>query len=208
MPNLQFIYFDVGGVLIADFSGNNKWREMKRDLGFTDETIHLFDSLWEKHTTRVSLDYDIDNFVQVLNENANAHLSEDYSLLMDFVNRFEPNPHLAKLISLLGGSYQLGLLTNMYPRMLSRISEHNLLPQFAWNAVVDSSVVGYCKPDEAIYTLAEQKAQVDPGEILFIDNMEENLVVPQKRGWQTFLYDPTAPDQSAQELARKIGIEP
>jgi hypothetical protein len=30
--DISFIYFDVGGVLIQDFSGNNKWNELLSEL--------------------------------------------------------------------------------------------------------------------------------------------------------------------------------
>lgn len=30
---IKFIYFDVGGVVIDDFSGNDSWRELKVELG-------------------------------------------------------------------------------------------------------------------------------------------------------------------------------
>ena len=33
IKKLSFIYFDVGGVVIQDFSGTNKWSQLKRELG-------------------------------------------------------------------------------------------------------------------------------------------------------------------------------
>jgi FMN phosphatase YigB (HAD superfamily) len=205
--NIKFIYFDIGGVLLLDFSGNNKWYEMKRDLGFTDENIPFFDQLWAEHTARVNLDYDIDNFSKVLSDKANVNIPKDYSMLQDFINRFKKNLLLEKIVSSLKSEYNLGLLTNMYPRMLKILNEHSLIPQFKWNAVIDSSVIGYQKPDAQIYEVAEEMTGVNSKDILFIDNMEENLVVPKERGWKTFLYDPTNPNDSAKEFARFVEIE-
>jgi|TARA_Y100000310_G_C20153683_1_gene565933 hypothetical protein len=33
----RFIYFDVGGVVIRDFSGTNKWEELRRSIGIKPE---------------------------------------------------------------------------------------------------------------------------------------------------------------------------
>jgi hypothetical protein len=32
----KFVYFDVGGVLIKDFSKTNKWEELKKAKNITD----------------------------------------------------------------------------------------------------------------------------------------------------------------------------
>lgn len=34
---IKFIYFDVGGVVILDYSKTNKWNEMLTDLGIPEE---------------------------------------------------------------------------------------------------------------------------------------------------------------------------
>ena len=33
---ISFVYFDVGGVVILDFSGTNKWEMVKKEWGITD----------------------------------------------------------------------------------------------------------------------------------------------------------------------------
>lgn len=39
---ISFIYFDVGGVVIDDFSGNNGWQELKTELGITPDQDAAF----------------------------------------------------------------------------------------------------------------------------------------------------------------------
>ncbi len=34
---ISFVYFDLGGVVIRDFSGTNKWEEVKQEWGLTDK---------------------------------------------------------------------------------------------------------------------------------------------------------------------------
>ena len=37
MSKISFVYFDVGGVILLDYSGTNKWVEMQRGLGINPE---------------------------------------------------------------------------------------------------------------------------------------------------------------------------
>ena len=85
------------------------------------------------------------------------------------------------------------------------IKERELLPKVKWDAIVDSSVVGLRKPDEEIYERAEREAGVKGEEILFIDNMAKNLVMAEKRGWETFLYNSADYEQSNKELREFLG---
>ena len=63
-------------------------------------------------------------------------------------------------------THNIGLLTNLYPRMFTAIAKRNIMPNIEWDAVVDSSVVGYQKPDKKIFEIAKQVAQVSSNEIL------------------------------------------
>lgn len=77
----------------------------------------------------------------------------------------------------------------MYPGMLEAIRQKGLLPNIAWEVVVDSSEVGFCKPNSEIYELAQDRAGVKPEEILFVDNTRENIEAAKRLGWQAVLYE-------------------
>jgi hypothetical protein len=53
---ISFFYFDVGGVVIKDFSATNKWGAMLADMGVTPEKMSQFDQLWDQHQKEVCLD--------------------------------------------------------------------------------------------------------------------------------------------------------
>ncbi len=127
-------------------------------------------------------------------------VTEDYSLMEGFLKRFKVNPPLWSAIHAIKKSTSVGLLTNMYPGLLDAIKNRQLIPEISWDAEVDSSVVGYQKPDEEIYEIAERKAGVSPAEILFVENTEIHIEAAKQRGWQTFLYDPGNPEKSTKEL--------
>ncbi|MBI5613876.1 hypothetical protein HY947_03040, partial [Candidatus Gottesmanbacteria bacterium] len=70
--------------------------------------------------------------------------------LDEFVNRFEKNQSIWPVLESIHKTYRMGLLTNVYPRMLDEIKNRDILPPIQWDVVVDSSIVGYQKPNPKI----------------------------------------------------------
>ncbi len=163
---IKFVYFDVGGVVIRDFSETNKWEQFKKDFNLTDE-------YWDEHEP------EFDRGKPLPNPN----------LVSEFVKRFEKNETIWPVIEEFKKHFRLGLLTNMYPKMFEEIKQKNLLPGFEWEIIIDSSLEGVGKPDKGIYEIAQKKAGVKNEEILFIDNTQKNLETAKSLGWRTFLYD-------------------
>ena len=104
------------------------------------------------------------------------------------------------MIKKIHNSCRIGLLTNMYPGMFSAIKKRGILPDIEWDAIVDSGIVGLQKPDPRIFELAEQKAGAKGKEILFVENSPGNIIAASDYGWQTFLYDSAAPEESSRKL--------
>ncbi|MBU1033956.1 HAD-IA family hydrolase [Patescibacteria group bacterium] len=203
MKQTKFIFFDVGGVLILDFSNTNKWAEMKKDLGVTKETNEAFEAVWQKHRDRIGIDCDIDTLIPEFQEKTGIVFPKNYSMLDDFIARFEVNPYIwsvVKKAQKLGK--KVGMLTNMYPRMLSSIQKVGLIQDIKWDLIIDSSVVGMQKPNKEIFKLAEQETGLKPEEIMFVDNLLINTKAAEKQGWQTFLYDDQKPEKASKELIK------
>ncbi len=206
MNTVKHVYFDVGGVLLLDYSGTNKWIEMKRDLGVTEAEDPLFDAIWKKYRQRICIDCDVDTIVSDF-ESALERKLENYSMLEDFVNRFELNPSIWPVAKAAKEKYSVGLLTNMYPRMLATINSKKLIPDIEWNAIVDSSVVGHQKPEPGIFDVAEKMVEVDPTEIFFIDNSPDHVKAAKSRGWQAILYDPTNTVESTKSVIKILNLD-
>ena len=206
MKKISYVYFDVGGVALFDFSGTSKWLEMRRDLGVTPEQDDVFDAVWKKYRNHICVDQDVDNLIPEFEKELNIKFPDNYSMLNDFVDRFERNLSISPVITAVKKKYKVGLLTNMYPRMLSAITEKGLLPNIAWDAVIDSSIVGAQKPEDQIFKIAEKTANVSSSEIFFIDNSEHNVVAAQEQGWQSVLYDPQDVEKSNQKITALLQI--
>jgi FMN phosphatase YigB (HAD superfamily) len=202
--NIQFIYFDVGGVAIFDFSKTNKWNEMLDDLGIAGGIRKQFDQLFDEHEEKICMGEDINIFMEEARSKLGIEFPIDYDMIEDFVDRFESNQSLLELLEKLKGNFGLGLLTAQYARMLDMILQKGLLPSDIWDVVIDSSVEKITKPDPKIYSLAEEKAAIPAQNILFVDNKAELLEIPKQRGWQTFEYDPASPEESTEKLKKII----
>ncbi|MBN1162512.1 HAD-IA family hydrolase [Patescibacteria group bacterium] len=189
---IEFVYFDIGGVLVLDFSKTDKWNEMLDDLNVSEKDKPRLSTLFDKKEIDFCLGKeDVDSFITIMKDDFKLNLPKDYSFLADFANRFEPNPDLGKLVAKLKRRYKLGLLTNMYPKMLDLITKKNLLPKVNWDTIVDSSVVGFMKPQREIYEFATKQAGVLSNNILFVENSKVHIEEAKKLGWKTFLYDPS-----------------
>lgn len=201
---IKFVYFDVGGVVIKDFSKTNKWEEMLSDLRVSADIRQQFADSFDKYEIDFCIGRETSDFVQYARREFNIYFPEDYDMTVDFVDRFEANTGLWPIIEGFKNKRKVGLLTNMYPRMLEMIRNRKLLPTVKWDAIIDSSIEGCMKPDPAIYHLAESRADVRAEEILFVDNSSKNIDTAKELGWQTFLYDPADVEESNKQLIQLL----
>lgn len=205
---IKFVYFDVGGVAIRDFSGTNKFREMKKVLGVHERYDKDFDKLCKKYEDNgLNLNFPVDDLIPIITEKYGTKLPPDFSLLDYFVDNFEQNKSIWPVVKKVKRNCKVGLLTNMYVGMFEKIVEAKLLPLVKWDVIIDSSKIGMQKPDRKIYKFAQEKSGVENNEILFIDNSQKNIDAAKIFGWQTFLYDPSNHEKSCMELSDFISLK-
>ncbi len=202
MSKISFVYFDVGGVVVQDSSGNNKRHEMFEFIGVPQAREKEFETYFDQIEIESTRGVDIDSFIEDLRSKFNVTIPANFSFLQYVADFVEPNPSLWPVIKQAQSHCPIGLLTDMYPHLLDEIKKRGLLPQINWDVIVDSSIEKFQKPDKELYRIAETKARVAPTEILFIDNLQVNLDPASERSWQTFLYDPKNPEKSSQELSK------
>ena len=197
---IKFVYFDVGGVVIRDFSGTNKWEELKTGMGVQSEQAETFNAIFDKYEPEVCIGRDVETIVPMLKEKLGLKLPENYSFIEDFVNRFEKNELIWPIIHKLKDKYKIGLLTNMYPNMLDAIYKAGLMPNVEWDVVIDSSIEKVRKPQTEIFQLAQDKSGFKGDEIFFIDNGSKHVDAAKNFGWQGFVYDPVNTEKSNKDL--------
>ena len=193
----KFIYFDVGGVLIKDFTANAGWNNLLKAVNVPNEKEAAFAMYWNELAPQICTTIDVDTLIPEINERFETTIDLNSSLLSEFVNRFEASPTIQKVCDVVAKDCSVGLLTNMYPRMLDEIMKADIMPTCDWDIVIDSSKVGAAKPNPKIFQIAEEQCGEAPADILFIDNAVEHLEVAADRGWDTYYFDPKTPEQSA-----------
>jgi len=202
---IKFVYFDLGGTVIKDFSATNKWSEMKRYLGVKSTFSEEFDRLFDQYELNgLCISRDVDTLIPIFTEKFDMKFPQNFSFLSYLVNNFEKNTSIWPVISEVEKTCGIGLLTNMYTRMFATIKNKGLMPPNKWKVVIDSTAVGLQKPDRRIFALAEAKAGAKAEEILFIDNTKNNIDAAKICGWQTFLYDPVNPEESSRKLLEYV----
>ena len=207
MSKIDFIYFDLGGVVVLDFSKTNKWQELFKAIGIDGEHLGEFGKFFHEYEQQLNAGMNFDIFIEKAKHQFKLTIQTGEELLNGFVNRFEVNPTIQPLLSELLEEYRLGLLTNMYSGMFKAIKSRGLLPNINWEVVVDSSLEGFAKPQPEIYLLAQERIGLKPENILFIDNSEKNIMAAKKIGWKTMLYDPLQPSQSNEKIRQALSLQ-
>lgn len=199
MDNNHFIYFDVGNTLV-DCSNYFKTATTKFHLK-VDDMKKIFNKnidavtkgvldpqqFWEKCIQR----YDIQN----------AH---DYNFLESWVSDYEPITEMYEVIIKLKSTYRVGLLSNIYKGMLPLLLGKGLIPNIQYDQVIFSCEVGMMKPNPDIYMFAQNKANIDPKNILLIDDRQDFIDGAEKAGWNTFLFNDKERKNSVKELEEYI----
>lgn len=207
MAKLSFVYFDVGGVAIKDFSDSNKWDVMLKVMGLDKFDRRKVDEIYDSREDEVCIGQKhIDSILPVYIQEFNLTIDPHFSMQKYFVDHFEINRGIWPIITHLKTTTPIGLLTDIYPGMLDMIFSANLLPPVEWDQVVDSTLVGSRKPMPAIYQVAQDRAGVPAAEILLVDNRQKNIDGAIKADWQGYFYDSSNYDQANKDLAALLQL--
>ena len=198
MTSVKFVYFDIGGVLL--------------DLSKLFETLIERSSKPKKDVMEVFEKHDVDLCRGSLSseEMADIYRSElgmevgDLEMLV--VNALEPRQSMKRFVEELPASLRVGLLSNTWGNITHYQIEKNTIPDYKYEAMVLSNEVGAAKPEEKIYQIAHEKAGVEPGKILFVDDMEVNVKAAQDLGWQGLVFDVNDEKRMISEIEKRLSI--
>lgn len=101
------------------------------------------------------------------------------------------------LVSSLRETYNVAMLSNineMHEKEIDKRLEKELgLIDFRSNyfdKVYYSHLIGLHKPDTKIYSFVHQDLNIEPSSILFIDDLEKNVLAARSVGWNAVVHDP------------------
>lgn len=186
MTRIEFVYFDLGNILVS-FDPEIACRNVADLTGVSTDTARhvIYESGAEARyergelTSRQFADYVRDSF------GFSEEQFADDALLDAIADMFSPIESMVRVAALARErAGRIGVLSNTCP------AHWDWVRRQPWEVSMidfDVQILSYksmsMKPDAVIYEHAEQAALVDPNRILFIDDKEENVEAAKGRGW-------------------------
>lgn len=202
---IRFVYFDLGNVLVKF----DHQRGLDNLAALTTlPSSHLREAIFDSGLQR---DYEaggVDDveFVQRLAKLIGAPL--DTAAVLDAISDiFWPNEAiLPALRSVAEAQVGCGLLSNTCQAHWQWIESRRwpmVSPQW-FRSTILSFRVRCLKPDLEIYRIAQQQAAVPAEQILFIDDLADNVAGATAAGWQAIHY--TDSDRLLADLKHRLGL--
>ncbi len=110
---------------------------------------------------------------------------------------------LLDFIRSLRGRVRTGLITNAWSEMRAFLQKQGLLAFF--DDVIISAEVGVAKPQPGIYHIALERAGVEAGEAVFVDDVQANVDACRQVGMKGILFDD--PQEAMRRLKQLLGIQ-
>ncbi len=197
---ISAIISDIMGVLLLKDPGWQKDVYWEKRLGLPRGA--LFSALFEAETDQAAILGHISHCEVFRRACQTLQLTED--ALNDFEQALWEerlfNQELAVFLRQLRPRYKTALLSNAWSD-----ARHNIERLFQLHTFVDlqifSAEEGLAKPDLRLYRLALSRLEVQPAEVIFIDDREENILAAQQIGMRTILFE-----QNKQAIAALQGL--
>ena len=111
-----------------------------------------------------------------------------------------------QLVRDLRSAYKLAILSNADLSLRGRLERDNGIHHL-FDDIVCSAEVGMAKPEAGIYTLAAQRLGLEPGECVFVDDLDTNVEAARQVGMQAVLFRVDKGDDLRAQLAA-LGVAP
>lgn len=196
---VSFVYFDINGCLLRFY--HRAFAQISKDYGVPPDLIEM-----------AFLHYNNDACTGVLTlDDFNRAVAKRLAIpSLDWTKYYlaavEPMPGMSEIVDWTSRNYGIGLLTNIMPGLLPALLKNKIIPDLAYDVVIDSSQTGLIKPDPAIFKLASERANVAPEKILLIDDTRENVATAESLGWHVLWFDYAQPEQSVEQVKMALEI--
>ena len=199
---IKTIFFDIGGVLI-DIHPERTYQYLS-DSADVEVSMVKESFPWDAH----------DQYERGIMNNEDWFITYKESLPQpcclkrsDFWNAWKlllgEEKNTVNILEALNKQYSIWLLSNTNPKHIQdEIEKRYLFPSLV-NGAVYSFDVGVRKPEKEIYEIAMQRANANPQECLFIDDLLENIQAAKQIGIEGIHF--LSSEQLKQELVH-LGI--
>ncbi len=185
---VRFVYFDVNGCLVRFFQG--AFTKLARASNVPPDAVEA--AFWHYNDDICRGEMTMDEFNAAFAKRLGLPALDWQKYYMEAV---EPIAEMHDLVAWAAERYHVGLLTNIMPGFVQDLKARRLIPDVAYDTIIDSSVVGAIKPEKKIYEAATDRAGVAPHEILLIDDDRANLRAAEHFGWRVLWFDDYRPEE-------------
>ncbi|MEI7521944.1 MAG: HAD-IA family hydrolase [Candidatus Saccharibacteria bacterium] len=196
---IKFVYFDVNGCLVRFF--HRAFTTLAEETGVPSDLIE--NTFWHFNDAVCSGSISMDDF----NKEMSKKLEIDSIDWREYyLEAIDPIPEMNSLVKWASTVYEVGLLTNIMPGFIDEMRKRKLIPDVEYATIVDSSEVGFIKPDRKIYEIAESKSGCSPDQILLVDDSRTNIMAAEHMGWRVLWFDDFRPEESVKRV--RTALEP
>jgi putative hydrolase of the HAD superfamily len=196
---VRFVYFDINGCLVR-FS-LDVFTRVAVDCDLPSDVVETVFWHYNDQINRGTMT------MQEFNTAMGKRLGvASFDWAKYYLGAVQAIPQVDQLLTWVGQHYGVGILTNSMPGFVRRLIAGGLIPNIHYDAIVDSSEVHFLKPEREIYEIALSRAGCRPQEILFIDDLQSNVMAGEKLGWHVMRFDVSNPDISVARI--RTALEP
>jgi FMN phosphatase YigB (HAD superfamily)/DNA-binding XRE family transcriptional regulator len=187
---IRFVYFDINGCLVQFF--HRAFTKIAHETTYPVDKIEL--AFWHHNDAVCRGELTIEEFNKKMGEEIGI---SHFDWRSYYIEAIEPIAEMYEMVFWAAEHYHVGLLTNIMPGQIQNMLDSGILPDVEYSSIVDSSEVGAIKPEAQIFEVAQQKSEVEPHEILFIDDSRANVMAAEKLGWRVMWFNDHNPEESA-----------
>ncbi|MGI9027764.1 MAG: HAD-IA family hydrolase [Candidatus Saccharimonadales bacterium] len=196
---ISFVYFDINGCLVRFF--HRAFTKVAADTGAPSDIVES--TFWHYNDAVCRGDMSLEEFNTVL---ARCFEVDTFDWASYYLEAIDSINETAELVRWAAEHYQIGLLSNIMPGLIPAMRTTGLIPDVAYDSIVDSSVVKAIKPEPQIYEIATKQAGCDPSQILLMDDSRANLMAAEKAGWHVLWFDDYMPAESVQRVRETLAF--
>ncbi len=194
---VSFIYFDMNGCLVHFFQG--AFSALATETGAPADSVEAV--YWHYNDEVCRGTVSLSDFNTELAKRLGVKTVDWQKYYLEAV---EPIKEMHELITWAAKHYKIGILTNTMPGLVSAMRRNGLIPDIAYDTIVDSSEVGTIKPEAKMYEIALERAGCPPKEIMLIDDSRVNLMAAERLNWHVLWFDDARAEASTATVRKAL----
>lgn len=194
---IRFVYFDINGCLVRFF--HQAFTRLAHETGAPVDGIET--TFWHYNDAVCRGEMSVAEFNQAFAKRLRIETVDWQKYYLDAV---EPITQMQTLLPWAVEHYQVGLLSNIMPGFITALQQAGKIPTLPYQVIIDSSEVHAIKPEAKIYEIAQERAGVEPHEILFVDDSRTNLMSAERLGWHVLWFDDYRPAESVTTIRQAL----